>query len=203
MTSEMGLRERKKQATRAALSQAAWSLMVEKGLDAATPEAIAEAADVSARTFRNYFASREEAILDWMMQRGMALAEAIRARPAGEPVWDSLIALLPEIVEGLIGPSRDMVVLMRMLKCEPGLMAQHLVVFERGHKAMEQVIAERSGANPGALAPRLLGAAVAAVLKETIEIWATGDTDAPLSDLIRESLVLLRAGLPLDATPTT
>lgn len=55
MTLEVSLRERKKLATRAALSHAAWSLMVERGLEAATPEAIAEAADVSPRTFRNYF----------------------------------------------------------------------------------------------------------------------------------------------------
>ncbi|MET9501999.1 hypothetical protein ABZY42_09725 [Streptomyces sp. NPDC006622] len=45
MTSQMSLRQRKKLATRSALSHAAWSLMAEQGLDAATPEAVAEAAN--------------------------------------------------------------------------------------------------------------------------------------------------------------
>ncbi len=135
MTSEMGLRERKKLATRAALSQAAWSLMVEHGLDAVTPEAIAEAVDVSPRTFRNYFTSREEAILDELVRRAASVTEAIRARPASEPVWDSLVHVLPTVVAGLVGGRRDIVVLMGAIKCDPAMQAQHLVTFERGHRA--------------------------------------------------------------------
>src|SRR5215208_6054924 len=81
MTDQLGLRERKKLATREALSHAAWRLMVQRGLDAVTPEAIAEAAQVSPRTFRNYFASREEAIIDGLIQSGRAtITDDIRAR---------------------------------------------------------------------------------------------------------------------------
>ena len=59
-----GLRERKKAETRAALSDAALHLAVERGMDAVTAEEIAAAANVSVRTFHNYFASKDEAILE-------------------------------------------------------------------------------------------------------------------------------------------
>jgi AcrR family transcriptional regulator len=200
MTSDLGLRERKKQATRAALSEAAWTLMVERGIDAVSPEAVAEAVNVSPRTFRNYFGSREEAILDWMVQRGQPIGDAIRARPAGEPVWDSLISVVPDSVAAMIGSRQDMVALMRACRENTALLGQHLAVYERGHWEFTEVIAERTGTDPRRdFPPRLMAAAIAAVIKEAVDMWSEGATDATLSDLIREGLVQLRAGLPLGA----
>ena len=54
-------RERKKQATREALADAAWKLATEVGPERVRVDEIAAAAGVSPRTFNNYFASREEA----------------------------------------------------------------------------------------------------------------------------------------------
>lgn len=58
-----GLRERKRVATRRAIQLAAISVVRERGLDAATIDEVARVADVSPRTFFNYFSSKEEAIL--------------------------------------------------------------------------------------------------------------------------------------------
>lgn len=57
-----GLRERKKAATRLALHESALRLAAEQGPDGVTIEAIADAANVSRRTFSNYFSSKEEAL---------------------------------------------------------------------------------------------------------------------------------------------
>lgn len=62
-TDEPGLRERKRLATRRAIQRAALQVVRERGLDGATVDEMARVADVSPRTFFNYFPSKEDAIL--------------------------------------------------------------------------------------------------------------------------------------------
>jgi AcrR family transcriptional regulator len=58
-----GLRERKKRARTDAIVDAAQRLVLDRGLDAVTVEAIAEAAGISPRTFFNYFETKDDAVL--------------------------------------------------------------------------------------------------------------------------------------------
>lgn len=57
-----GLREAKKEQTRGALSDAALALVSERGYEATTVDAIANAAGVSVRTFHNYFPGKAAAL---------------------------------------------------------------------------------------------------------------------------------------------
>ena len=59
-----GLRERKKQRTRAMLVDAAVTLCIENGYDNTTVEQIAAAADVSPRTFSRYFPTKDSVMID-------------------------------------------------------------------------------------------------------------------------------------------
>ena len=60
---QLGLRERKRLATRHAIQSAALRVVRERGLEGATVDEIARIADISPRTFFNYFPSKEDAIL--------------------------------------------------------------------------------------------------------------------------------------------
>ena len=58
-----GLRERKRLATRRAIQLAVLDLAGERGLDKVTVDEVSRIADISPRTFFNYFATKEEALL--------------------------------------------------------------------------------------------------------------------------------------------
>ena len=83
MDETTGLRERKKAQTRSAISNAVLLLALDRGLDAVTADDIAAAADVSVRTFHNYFGSKEEALISaWRSQFEVHLDE-LRAEAGG------------------------------------------------------------------------------------------------------------------------
>ncbi|MEE3922160.1 TetR/AcrR family transcriptional regulator [Micromonospora sp. BRA006-A] len=85
-----GLRERKKAATRLALHEAALSLAVEHGPDRITVEAIADAANVSRRTFSNYFGGKEEALFHGDTLRLRRLLRLVADQPAELSPWAAL-----------------------------------------------------------------------------------------------------------------
>src|SRR6476646_4593563 len=76
------LRERKKLATRRSLRRAALDLIAERGFSQVTVEDIAAAADVSPRTFFNYFPSKEAALFGTDPDRVAAPDEGGARRPA-------------------------------------------------------------------------------------------------------------------------
>src|SRR4051795_4333102 len=88
-----GLRERKKLATRLALHKAALQLVAERGLDGVSVDDIAERADVSPRTFFNYFTSKDDAVLGLDPTGPQRQAAALLARPAGESALQVLRAV--------------------------------------------------------------------------------------------------------------
>src|SRR5215831_16688434 len=100
-----GLRERKKRATREALRLAALRLAVEKGWDQVRVEDIAAEANVSTRTFNNYFVGKDEAFLATAYDRGERMKAALAARPAEEPLWP---AVIEAVIDGFADETIDL-----------------------------------------------------------------------------------------------
>jgi len=94
-----GTRERKRRETLARIAQTGLNLFAERGYDATTLEAIAEASGISPRTFFYYFKTKDEVLQYW---QGTGFAEAIApallAQPRDKPplpaVRDTLISLM-------------------------------------------------------------------------------------------------------------
>ena len=67
MTSQPGLRERKKQQTREAIAETARRLFSERGFERVNVAEIARAADVAEKTVFNYF-PRKEDLVYWRLE---------------------------------------------------------------------------------------------------------------------------------------
>ena len=96
-----GLRERKKRETRRALNLAALDLVEEKGFAAVTTEEIAARAGVSARTFFNYFPSKEAAVIGTTAEELEAYAASLEEDTEGE----SPLGSLRRILAGMLAPT--------------------------------------------------------------------------------------------------
>ncbi|MFI6097266.1 TetR/AcrR family transcriptional regulator [Lentzea sp. NPDC051213] len=160
----MGLRERKKTETRAALSAAALRLALEKGVDNVRVDEIAEAADVSPRTYNNYFASREQAIVAGITaSRVLQVASALESRPSDEPLVESLIAAFAEQYRE---PPSDALAL---ITSTPSLREAYLDSVSSMEPPIASVIAARLGKSE--LGASVLAAAVSAAARLAVQRW--------------------------------
>jgi len=91
---EMGLRDRKRLETRHRIAEAARSLALEQDIDHTTIEQIAARAEVSPRTFFNYFESKEDAVLGHTeLDLTPETLDAHLATVAGEPAARAVVDL--------------------------------------------------------------------------------------------------------------
>jgi AcrR family transcriptional regulator len=192
-----GLRERKKLATRLALHEAALRLVAERGLDAVSVDDIAARADVSPRTFFNYFPSKDDAVVGLDPTAPRQLAEQFTARPADESPVAALRALHREMAAEMAEDPELWPLRMKVIDGHPALMARLIAGFGESERVLAEAIAERTGTRSGVdVYPTLLAAAQACVLRTALHRWlATGFT-ASLPGLVDEGWDALVAGLP-------
>jgi AcrR family transcriptional regulator len=184
-----GLRERKKASTRQALHEAAMRLAIEHGADRITVEAIADEAGVSRRTFSNYFANKEQALLHGDDQRMQALLEIVRERPAAEPAWAALTNAAEEFYRRLGDLDPEWVSRGRLVRSQPALAAQQVSTFAAWERELSAEVAQRlAGQDPSGVRARLTSAAFLAALRVSLNVWLDQPPGTPLWDLVRESL---------------
>src|SRR5687767_5653565 len=123
---ELGRRERKKLETRRALAHEALRLAAERGPDQITVEDIADAADVSVRTFFNYFSSKEEAIIGSDHDGRDRIAALLRARPATEAPFEAIRNVIQELVDGAATWADERALRQRLVREHPSLLPRHL-----------------------------------------------------------------------------
>jgi AcrR family transcriptional regulator len=183
-----GLRERKKASTREALHQAALRLAIEQGADRVTVEQIADDAGVSRRTFSNYFASKEQALMHGDDRRMHELLEMVRARPVGEPAWTALTNAAEEFYRELGDLDPVSVARWRLVRSLPALRAQQVSTFAAWERELSAELAQRLPADPTGLPARLTSAAFLATLRVALNVWLDLPAGTRLWDVVRSAL---------------
>jgi AcrR family transcriptional regulator len=165
-----GLRERKKEKTRQALSSAAMRLFAERGYEATTVADIAAAAEVSTRTFFAYFPSKEDVFFTGTQERLDLVRQAFAAHAGALPPLAAMRATLDQIIETAAGDlfAPDRGVRLRLLIERPELRARGTQLLFSAHQVLADAL--RAGV-PGldrydavATAGATIGALVAVVL---------------------------------------
>ncbi|WP_433476010.1 TetR/AcrR family transcriptional regulator [Spirillospora sp. CA-142024] len=181
-----GLRERKKEATRRALHEAAMRLSVEHGLDEVTVEAIADAAGVSRRTFSNYFAGKEDALLYGDAQRMTSLLETFEVRPAGESSWTALRASVDALSAEIGELDPRWAAQVRLAREHPSVLARQLTHYAEFERALAELIAARDGLPH--LRARVMAGAFITALRIASLTWIEERPTRPLAEVAGETL---------------
>jgi AcrR family transcriptional regulator len=192
---ELGRRERKKMETRAALARAAIGLALERGPDNVTVEEIADAADVSVRTFFNYFAAKEEAMVGQDPALIAVLHDALLARPASEPPLEALRQVLAPPGADLVKVADSMTRRARLVAEHQMLLPRYLAGLTEMERSLETAMRERLGSDDQELYPAIVVSVAVQTLRRSLSRWAAGDRDRDLSRWIEEAFAILASGL--------
>ena len=185
-----GLRERKKLAVRRALSSAAVRLAVERGLENVTIEDITAEADVSVRTFGNYFSGKYEAICALGTDRARRIGAELLARPASEPLWEALVNSMLAHYEGADrAPDGEWLAGLKLVLTAPAIRGEYLKVNAEMQEVLAAAIATRARIDPSQdMYPQILAGAVTAAAQVAVRRWFAADPPVPLRPLLRLAL---------------
>jgi len=193
-----GLRERKKTETRRALSSAAVRLARELGPDGVTIEAIAESAGVSPRTFFNYFASKDDAIVGVAPAEASELLRDLVDQPEDATPLAALRGMCMAAVARLEETADDLWARHQLTQDHPYLAARRVAAFADVERRLAAEIARRTGRDLDRDPyPALVVTAASGALKAAVSVWQERGRRDSLADVLDEALRHVEAGFAL------
>jgi AcrR family transcriptional regulator len=200
--SEPGLRERKRTETRNKLETAAVTLVLRDGLEHATLDAICEAADVSNRTFFNYFESKEDAIVGakYVHVTDEAIADVLREHN-GEAPAEVVVRLIFRVLDPSIEASELLKMRKKLFKIYPQLLGGVASQMERFTKELNAGVQLLLKDAPGystetpaelEISVDVLLALCSGSVRVAIREWVTNGSKATIEQVIQRAIGLVQ-----------
>jgi AcrR family transcriptional regulator len=198
----LGLRERKKIKLRRAIQTEALRLFEAQGYERTTVEQIADAAETSTTTFYRYFPTKEDVVL---RDDYDPIAEAVfAARPADEPLAETLRAAVSAIVDQIEVDHDETLVRLRLIYEVPALIARSAGELRQTVDMMARLVAARTGQAADNYQLRLTVSALVAVQSEAAQTWARRGGRDSLFGLINDAITTIEPLLvALESLPPT
>lgn len=190
----IGLRERKKIRTKAAIRRHALRLFGEHGYDNTTMEQIAEAAEVSVSTVFRYFATKDELVV--LDDYDPVFIASFREQPGLSPVQalrSAVRASISQLSADDMAVERDRKLLIMAV---PHLWVGSLQNITRSMNLLSGLVAERTGRKADDPTVLTFTGATLGVMLEVMLRWARDPAVDPLTEL-DDALGRLDDGLPL------
>ncbi|SMG13429.1 TetR family transcriptional regulator [Agreia pratensis] len=200
----VGLRERKRRATSRSIQFTVLELAAERGLDQVTVDEISRVANISPRTFFNYFPSKEAAMVgENPLAVQSELIESFVDDDSDRDIFDGLLELMQHMA--MLGTGdRELHQLRRqVLRDYPEL----LVLKISGMRGFEAVLAEAierrliahgaafesaDAGGPLEARARLTALVAMAAMRHAYTLWADAEDEESLAEKLVESFALLR-----------
>ncbi|GAB2863140.1 TetR family transcriptional regulator [Actinocorallia aurea] len=186
MSSTHGLREQKKAETRRAVHHAAIRLASEHGYDKVTVEEIADAANISRRTFFNYFTDKAEAITFGEDDLFRMLLVVVDRQPPEMSGWQALRAAAEHLLAPMRLPDPEWVERSRLARRHPCLLARLLA----GQADLERDLAQRVSDRDDCTHQhaRVVAAAFLSAIRTGGHLWFDDGCTVPLHDHVSGAL---------------
>ncbi|MDH6196167.1 AcrR family transcriptional regulator [Mycobacterium frederiksbergense] len=183
MPESVSLSERKRSATRERIAAAAAQLVSDQGLNAATIDRIAEAAEIGRATFFRHFSSKEDAVAEGVTARWLdTITAAIAAQPADLTATEAVVAAFGQLADGFDDIADQIRDLATLTRSSAPLTAWTLNVYVRYENAIAALIAPRlRDLRPQDPRPRLIGALAMASVRIALDDWLVYGGALPLT----------------------
>jgi len=196
-----GLRERKRIATAAAIEEAAVRLVLERGYNEVTIDEVCEAANISRRTFFNYFPSKEAAVLGPAAEEPDAdAAAAFLATPSRDIIAD-LVEIATTSLDKVTTSDELLSARMDLMETDPLMQQAQLARFHRLDEGLVRLLLEYFDRYPGdrALADDtsaeeeawLIVSIVSGALRYSMGRWLESGRGAGRAELPRTTVALI------------
>lgn len=195
MSSEPGLRERKKQQRRACIEAAAIDLFETGGFDGTTIDDIAAAADIAPRTFFYYFPTKEDVVLADYASRLERITDELGRRAVTEPPWMALRASFLAVADDYEVHRQQLIRRFAIMAANPSVYARNLQLQAGWEDTVTEILTRGMSSRDGDIGPRLLASAALACMRSSVHHWIQTGHRQPLPDLVRGCFDQFAAGM--------
>ena len=203
MTTAVGLRERKKARTREALQEAAMDLFTRQGFDGTTVEEIADACEVSPRTFFRYFPTKEDVLFADTEARRERLLAVLADQPADVAPFAALHAAMRALALDYRDDRDALVARAKVLEGSPQLQA-YKAEHQHGWEAAVVDALERRpevlGASLARAELQLLTAVSTAAMRVSLDAWVAEASGPDLGERVDHAFARVASGFASTAS---
>lgn len=186
-----GLRERKRRQTRQRIIDAGLKLFLANGFDETTLDAIAEAADISRRTFFYYFKSKEDIVLAYQHGSIERLRDTIVSESPDRPPLDVVRTALLKLASEY--SAEEMIPIDRLMVSTESLRARKQASYVAQEQALFDALCELWPQQKRRAALRIVAMVSIGAMRLSIEAWRQDGSKQPIKDYLQDAFTNLKA----------